>query len=77
MAGMKSIDEALQPLEETMLHLGTLIKSYSDLAGDNDPAWLFLVRNLVLDLDERVQAYSLAVHEHARPVLNDMARITR
>lgn len=66
MAGMKSIDEALQPLEETMLHLDTLIKSYTDLAGDNDPPWLWLVRSLVIDLDARVQDYIQAVHEHAR-----------
>jgi hypothetical protein len=76
MAGMKSIDEALRPLEETMLHLDMLLKSYRDLAGDNDPPWLWLIGQLVTKLDEAVDGYTMAVHEHARPVLNDLARLT-
>lgn len=77
MAGMKSIDEALRPLEETMLRLDMLIKSYVDLAGDNEPPWLWLVHSLVFDLNNQVQHYAGAVHEHARPLLNDMANMTR
>lgn len=77
MAGMKSIDEALRPLEETTLRLTMLIKSYVDLAGDNEPPWLWLVNDLVFDLDKHLEAYSGAVHEHARPILNDLATMTR
>lgn len=76
MAGMKSIDEALRPLEETVLRLDMLVKSYVELAGDSEPPWLWLVNDLVFHLAEQVDAYSSAVHEHARPLLNDMAKLT-
>lgn len=77
MAGMKSIDDARVPLEEECLQLTTLIAAFSDLAGESDPPWLWLVRQRVAAVEERVQAYMTAVHEHARPVLNDMAKLTR
>lgn len=77
MAGMKSIDEARQLLENELLQLTMTVKAFNDLAGENDPPWLWLLKQRIDTVDELAQGYMMAVHEHARPVLNDLAKLTK
>ena len=76
MAGMESIDRARNDLEEALLDT-TQIVAFADLAGDSQPPWLFTLWRRVRKIDELSQAYMMAVHEHARPVLNDMAALSK
>ncbi len=77
MAAMESIDRAGADLEEAVLDIGQIVEAFAQLAGDNQPPWLFTVWRRVRKVDELTQAYMAAVHEHARPVLNDMAALTK
>ena len=73
MAGMNFIDDARTVLEEDVMELNLLVKSFNDLAGENDPEWLWFFTRLASRIDASAQAYMMAVHEHARPVLNSLS----
>jgi hypothetical protein len=77
MAAMESIDQARNVLEEKMLDLVMIVKTCDAVAGDNPPDWLAMMFGRVLELDRAADAYMMAVHHHARPVLADMAKLTR
>lgn len=77
MAGMKSIDDARVLLEESCLQLTMLVSAFDDLAGDNDPPWLFLIRSRVKEIDDFAQAYMMEIHHHARPVLRDFEALSK
>lgn len=76
MAGMKSIDQARDALEEALLDTTQIVEAFADLAGDEQPPWLFTLWRRVRKIEELSQAYMEAVHQHARPVLNDMERLS-
>lgn len=76
MAGMNFIDDARQPLEAAMLHLSTVVRVCDSVNPENPPEWVSLLFPLVLDLESKVQSYMDAVHQHARPLLADMAKLT-
>lgn len=80
MAGMKSIDEARNVLEEAALMTTETVKALQavlDAVGSDDlPPWLFILARHIDVWDKASQAYMMAVHQHARPVLNDMERLS-
>jgi hypothetical protein len=78
MAGMKSIDEARNVLEEAALMTTETVRASTDIEGaDIDtPPWLFILARHIDAWDKASQAYMMAVHQHARPVLNDMERLS-
>lgn len=71
MAGMDFIDDARTTLEERILELSMIVQTMWDLtSGDNvTPSWLEVIYPRFQSIDEAAQAYMMAVHEHARPVL--------
>lgn len=83
MAGMKSIDAASLVLQDRMLELRELVRLVDELAdeiapdGARVPAWVWVVGDRVRAVEEAVEGYLGAVHQHARPVLSDMAKISR
>jgi hypothetical protein len=80
MAGMKSIDEARNVLEDAALMTTETVKAFYGIvegAGTDTPPWLFILATHVRAWDEATQAYMMAVHHHARPILNDMERLSR
>jgi hypothetical protein len=46
-------------------------------ADVDTPPWLFILARHIDAWDKASQAYMMAVHQHARPVLNDMERLSR
>lgn len=77
MAGMESIDAAGRALEEAVLDFATIVRVCDSINMDNPPDWLAMVFGRVLAIEDLVQAYMMAVHEHARPVLKDMAALSK
>lgn len=77
MAGMKSIDAALVPLEEMIAELATIVRLVDEAAGDRPPLWLQAMFSRVIELEKAIDVYAMAVHQHARPVLGDMASLSR
>lgn len=83
MAAMESIDAARSLMEDRMLECTELLRSYRDAveqtAGEDKgvPPWLWTVERHVDALRVAAEAYMVAVHVHARPVLRDMARLSR
>ena len=78
MAGLKSIEDAQQTLSDALLDITTIVQMVDDLAGDDGaPAWVYVVRERVRQVDDAGQAYMRAVSEHAHPVLRDVAAVTR
>ena len=72
MAAMKFIDDARLHLEFDLLDLETILKMTSEAIGDQVmPTWLFVIENRFSKIQETANAYMMAVHEHARPVLDD------
>jgi len=41
------------------------------------PPWLFVLARHIRAWDDASQAYMMAVHQHARPVLNDMENLSK
>lgn len=81
MAGMKSIDEARNVLEEAALMTTETVRAFYGIvegAGSDvdTPPWLFILARHVRAWDEATQAYMMAVDHHARPILNDMERFS-
>lgn len=81
MAGMKSIDEARNVLEEAALMTTETVRAFYGIveaAGQDvdTPPWLFILARHIDAWDKASQAYMMAVHQHARPVLNDMERLS-
>lgn len=81
MAGMKSIDEARNVLEEAALMTTETVRAFYGIveaAGPDvdTPPWLFILARHIDAWDKASQAYMMAVHQHARPVLNDMERLS-
>lgn len=80
MAGMKSIDEARDVLEEAALMTTETVKALQavlDAVGSDElPPWLFVLARHIDAWDKASQAYMMAVHHHARPILNDMERLS-
>lgn len=77
MAGMKSIDAVRGVLEDELLELTSLVKVFSDLAGKDEPPWLWLISSRMEKVEKLIYDYITAVHEHARPVLDDLEKVTR
>lgn len=82
MAGMKSIDEAGSVMEDALLDLTMTVRAFKEVlasCGEDQggPAWLFVLDSKVDSVQRQVEAYLVAVHQHARPVLSDMDRLTR
>lgn len=77
MAAMDFIDTARLDLEEVMLALTSLIKMADQLAPNDSPEWLFVVGNHVMAVEKKAVAYMDAVHQHARPILNDFSQINK
>lgn len=78
MAVMESIDAARVELEEAVLEVQQLVQSYIDLTGDNStPPWLFVLCRRFDRIDAASEAYMMAVHKHARPVLKDLAEVNK
>ncbi|WP_058087007.1 hypothetical protein [Aquabacterium parvum] len=77
---MKSIDEARNVLEEAALMTTETVRAfYGIVAAGPDvgtPPWLFILARHIDAWDKASQAYMMAVHQHARPVLNDMERLS-
>ncbi|WP_058089041.1 hypothetical protein [Aquabacterium parvum] len=77
---MKSIDEARNVLEEAALMTTETVRAfYGIVAAGPDvdtPLWLFILARHIDAWDKASQAYMMAVHQHARPVLNDMERLS-
>ncbi|WP_152987575.1 hypothetical protein, partial [Aquabacterium parvum] len=77
---MKSIDEARNVLEEAALMTTETVRAfYGIVAAGQDvdtPPWLFILARHIDAWDKASQAYMMAVHQHARPVLNDMERLS-
>ncbi|WP_152987776.1 hypothetical protein, partial [Aquabacterium parvum] len=71
---MKSIDEARNVLEEAALMTTETVRAfYWIVAAGPDvdtPPWLFILARHIDAWDKASQAYMMAVHQHARPVLN-------
>jgi hypothetical protein len=79
MAGMKSIDEARNVLEEAALMTTETVRAFYGIVEGADvdtPPWLFILARHIDAWDKASQAYMMAVHQHARPVLNDMERLS-
>jgi hypothetical protein len=79
MAGMKSIDEARNVLEEAALMTTETVRAfYGSLKALmlTPRPWLFILARHIDAWDKASQAYMMAVHQHARPVLNDMERLS-
>jgi hypothetical protein len=86
MAGVESIEVAGYALEDSVAELVTLLKAFHELAdGVADavgasgmsagwPSWLFAMEARVHVIDERAQAYVLAVNRGALPILRDVQR---
>lgn len=68
---MKFIDEARVHLESELLDLETILKMTAEAVGEVTPTWLFVVEGRFARIQETANAYMMAVHEHARPVLDD------
>ena len=67
---MNLISEKRSVMEEDLLQLSSLIKSYYEAIGSTDsPSWLFVMGNRVSTLEASVAGYMSAIHEHAFPVL--------
>ena len=71
MAAMKFIDEARVHLETHLLDLENILKMTGEAAGEETPTWLYVVEGRFARIQETAQAYMMAVHHHARPVLVD------
>jgi len=76
MAAIEVITEARRAMEDQVLDLVTLVKCMDSIAPDQTPVWLAVFFGRIIDLDTKVNAYMDAVHEHAMPVLRDMAVIS-
>lgn len=80
MAGMKSIDEARESLEEAMLMTVSTIKAHREVLDQlqigDEPNWLFVLGRHIGTWEEASNAYMMAVHHHARPILDDMERLS-
>lgn len=76
MAGMKSIDQARDRMEEAaLLATETIRAMYSvlDAAHSADtPPWLFVLSRHIEAWNEAMGSYMDAVHQHARPVLDQI-----
>lgn len=80
MAEMESIDQAGDALEESVFELVQVLKAFRELADEVGgpcssatwPSWLFVMDARVGALERHTQAYRMAVHQHARPVLQAM-----
>ncbi|MDP3424376.1 MAG: hypothetical protein Q8S32_11505 [Burkholderiaceae bacterium] len=71
---MDLIDTTRCLMEEELLQLVSIVKSYSELIGEADsPPWLFVLGARVFKLDEAAHAYMMAVHEAVSPVLQAQA----
>ncbi|WP_235513941.1 hypothetical protein, partial [Aquabacterium parvum] len=74
------IDEARNVLEEAALMTTETVRAfYGIVAAGPDvdtPPWLFILARHIDAWDKASQAYMMAVHQHARPVLNDMERLS-
>lgn len=81
MAGMKSIDEARDHMEEAALLTTETIRALYAVVeatkANDTPSWLFILARHVEAWDKAMNAYMDAVHQHARPVLNDLDALTR
>ncbi len=73
MAAMKFIDEARVHLETELLDLESILKMTSEAAGEVTPTWLYVVESRFARIQETAEAYMMAVHDHARPLLNEPA----
>jgi hypothetical protein len=78
MAEMKSIDEARNVLEEAALMTTETVRAFYGIveSADVDTPWLFILARHIDAWDKASQAYMMAMHQHARPVLNDMERLS-
>jgi hypothetical protein len=59
---------------QTISALDDLLAAVGD--GTVVPPWLFVLSRHIAAWDDACDAYIMAVHHHARPVLNDMERLT-
>jgi hypothetical protein len=68
MAGMKSIDEARNVLEEAALMTTETVRAFYGIVEGADvdtPPWLFILARHIDAWDKASQAYMMAVHQHA------------
>ena len=79
MAGMKSIDEVRERLEESTLMLSELMEGVNELTNDlpRTPPMLWVINRLWEAVQKDQEAYMRAVHQYARPILDDMAKLVR
>nr|CRY96358.1 hypothetical protein [uncultured prokaryote] len=79
MAGMKFIDDARQRLEDRLLELKMIIETVNAALGEHgeSPPWLYLMHKHADGIDTAAHEYMDMVHQHARPVLNDLERLSR
>lgn len=80
MAAMESIDQARDALDDSVSELVLLLKAFREFGDEvggpcssaSWPSWLFVMEARVDVLERHAQAYMMAVHQHARPVLQAM-----
>lgn len=77
MAAMESIDGARSVLEEKLIELMSLVTIFDELAGLNAPEWLCVISPRVRDVNAASEVLFEEIHRHARPVLNDMAKLAK
>lgn len=77
MADADVICAAGSVLEEKSLALMSFVEVCDQLDEESRHRWLFVVGGLARAVDEAVQAYMGAVHQHALPHLRDLASLTK
>ncbi|WP_234266456.1 hypothetical protein [Hydrogenophaga sp. NFH-34] len=77
MADVDVICAAGNVLEEKCLALTSFVEVCDQLDEYSRHRWLFVVGGLAHALNEAVQAYLVAVNQHALPHLRDLAALTK
>lgn len=72
---MVPIDAARSSLETALTEFDSLVQTCSALTSDDPPHWVHLLVVHNQRLRDAADAYSLAVHRFARPVLSDIDRL--
>lgn len=76
MADVDSIYRASSDLQEAVTFLQeTLHMAYAAVPeGGKTPSWLFVLASLADQVDAKAQAYMLAVHQQAMPIVKDFEK---